>query len=152
MFFLEADRIQTAWSRGWSHWASKTEVETAALLAQEECLTSVKWMNIRNMDTSDIPSDQMEELASIVTDRVILYSMTPASRVSSILVSVKCTELRLRNIELSEEATRALVTAMRDRVQTVWLGDVTLDIKELVQYDGQGRCSGMTRGAATGTG
>ena len=94
----------------------------------------------------------MEELASIVTDRVIIYKMTPANQLSSILASVQCIELRLRNIDLSEADTRALVTAMRDRVQTVWLGDVTLDIKELVQYNGQGRCSGMTRGAATGTG
>ena len=45
-------------------------------------------------------------------------------------------------MDLSEADTRALVTAMRDQVQTVALvNDVTLDIEELTQYDGQGRCS-----------
>ena len=135
----EADRIQAAWSRP-SHGPRKTEVERAALLAQEEYLTSVEYMRIENMDISDIPSDQMDKLASIATERVIIDNMTPASRVSSILASVQCTELLLRNMKLSEENTRALVTAMRDRVQTVVLYAVTLDIEELTQYDGQGRC------------
>ena len=44
-------------------------------------------------------------------------------------------------MKLRDAETRALVTAMRDRVQTVELGDVTLDIEELTQYDGQGHCS-----------
>ena len=58
-----------------------------------------------------------------------------------ILASVQCTELVLYDmILMSEENTRALVTAMRDRVQTVVLYAVTLDIEELTQYDGQGRC------------
>ena len=68
---------------------SKTEVERAALLAQEEYLTSVKYMDIRKMNISDIPSDQMDKLASIATETVIIDNMTPASRVSSILASVQ---------------------------------------------------------------
>ena len=131
--------IQAAWSQG-LHLPSKTEVERAALLAQEQYLTSVKCMRIENMDISDIPSDQMDKLASIVTERVWIYNMTPASRVSSILASVQCTELLLRKMKLSKENTRALVTAMT-QVQTVYLSCVTLDIEELTQYDGQGRCS-----------
>ena len=116
-------------------------MERAALLAQEEYLTSVKCMRIEHMDISDIPSDQMDKLASIVTETVKIENMTPASRVSSILASVQCSVLWLWRMKLSEENTRALVTAMRDRVQTVGLVDgVTLDIEELTQYDGQGRC------------
>ena len=96
------------------------------------------------MDISDIPSDQMDKLVSLVTERVIIDNMTPVSRVSSILASVQCTELVLYDmILMSEENTRALVTAMRDRVQTVVLYAVTLDIEELTQYDGQGRCRGL---------
>ena len=87
----EADRIQAAWSQPWGHKARKTEVERAALLAQEEYLTSVKYLDIRDMDISDIPSDQMDKLASIVTSSVWIDNMTPASRVSSILASVQCT-------------------------------------------------------------
>ena len=122
--------------------SSKTEVERAALLAQEEYLTSVKYLNIRDMDISDIPSDQMDKLASIVTERVMIDNMTPASRVSSILASVQCPWLLLWDMKLIEENTRALVTAMRDRVQRVRLvNDVTLDIEELTRYDGQGCCS-----------
>jgi len=45
-------------------------------------------------------------------------------------------------MKLSDAEIRALVTAMRDRVQRVELwSEVTLDIEELTQYDGQGSCS-----------
>ena len=102
------------------------------------------------MDISDIPSDQMDKLVSIVTERVWIYNMTPASRVSSILASVQCTVLGLKDMKLSEENTRALVTAMRDRVQRVWLvSGVTLDIKKLTQYDGRGRCRELRVGYDT---
>ena len=44
-------------------------------------------------------------------------------------------------MELSAEETKALVAAMRARVERVVLYNVTLDIEELSQFDGQGRCS-----------
>ena len=134
----EAERIYVAWSQ--PHCPSKTEVETAAVLAQEEYLTSVKCMKIMNMDISDIPSDQMDKLASIVIETVDIRNMTPASLVSSILASVQCPWLRLYNMELTKADTWTLVTAMRDRVLIVTLWHVPLDIEELSQYDGQGRC------------
>ena len=34
-----------------------------------------------------------------------------------------------------------MVTAMRDGVEIMFLGYVTLNIEELTQYDGLGRCS-----------
>ena len=45
-------------------------------------------------------------------------------------------------MELNKTESRALVAAMRDRVERVWLyEDVTLDIEELCQYnDGRGSC------------
>ena len=116
-------------------------MERAALLAQEEYLTSVKYLRIENMDISDIPSDQMDKLASIVTETVKIENMTPASRLGSHLASVQCSVLWLWRMKLSEENTRALVTAMRNRVQSVTLWYVTLDIEELTRYDGRGRCS-----------
>ena len=86
------------------------------------------------MDISDIPSDQMEKLASIVTMNVHINTMTHTGQLGSILANVKCPHLGL--------AIMDLVTAMRDRVQRVRLwGVVILDIDELTQYDGQGLCS-----------
>ena len=126
------------WSQ-FSHGPSVSEVRSAALLAWEGYLTSVKYMNIRNMDISDIPCDQMAKLASIVTDRVVIWNITHNLDLSSILVSVQ-----LDDMELRETETRALVTAMRDRVERVWLCEgVTFDIEELCQYDGRGICRGF---------
>ena len=83
----------------------------------------------------------MEKLASIVTVGVIIHKMTHTDQLRSILASVKCTQLGLVRMDLSDTETRALVTAIRDQVERVALGDVTLDIEELIQYNGQGCCS-----------
>ena len=42
--------------------------------------------------------------------------------------------------ELCEADIRALVTAIRDRVENVSLYDIPLDMEELTKYEGQGRC------------
>ena len=68
--------------------------------------------------------------------------MTHTDKLGSILASVKCPVLVLGKMDLSEAETQALVTAMRDWVHIVELyEDVTMDIEELTQYDGQGGCS-----------
>ena len=144
----EAGKIQAVWSQ-WSHVPSEAEMKRAALLAWEDHLTSVENMTIENISITDIPRDHMEKLASIVTGIVKIDNMTHADQLGGILASVKCTDLWLWRMELSEAETRALVTAMRDRVQEVELRSrATLDIEELTQYDGQGRCSklGVWRG------
>ena len=134
---MEADRIQAAKS----YVPSMIELETAALLAQEEYLTSMKFITIKDKNTIDIPSDQMHKLASIVTRKVLIDNMAPASRVSGILANVQCPWIELCYMELKKEETQALVTAMRVRVQRVELvEDVTLNIEEFTQYDGQRCC------------
>ena len=135
----EAAKIQADWSQ-YSHKPSEAEIKRAALLAWEGHLTSVEEMTIENISITDIPRDHMEKLASIVTEIVRIDNMTHADQLGGILASVKCPWLVLYKMELSEAETRALVTAMRDRVQTVVLYAVTLDIEELTQYDGRGRC------------
>ena len=135
----DADKIQADWSL--SHSPSEAEVKRAALLASEGYLTSLKCMEIGDINITDIPRDQMEKLASIVTWRVWIDNISHADQLSSILASVQCQELGLWRMELSEAETQALVTAMRDRVQWVGLWNVTLDMEELTQYDGQGLCS-----------
>ena len=118
------------------------ELKSAALLSQEGYLTNVKYMEISNMDTSNITSDQMGLLSSIVTDQVTISNMSPLSQLGSILDSVKCQWLQLGNMALSEEDTQALVTTMGARVQTVLLErGITLYQETLAAYDGQGHCT-----------
>ena len=137
---IDADKIQADWSQ--FHKPTKAEIKTAALLAWEGHLTSVEYMMIEKISIRDIAWDHMEKLASIVTWRVGIDNMTHTDQLGSILASVKCRVLWLWNMDLSDTETRALVTAMRDGVQTVVLWyDVTLDIEELTLYNGQGRCS-----------
>ena len=109
-------------------------------------MSSVKEMNIVNIienivNISEISSDNIGKLTSIVTDEVYINNMTPVSQLGAILASVQSEVLSLQNMSLSEENTRALVTAMRARVQFVVLNDITLDLELLSAYDGQGRCT-----------
>ena len=119
---------------------TKDEIKRAALLAWEGHLTSVGMMIIKDIDITDIPCEQMENLISIVTEKVWISNTIHSNQLDRLLASVKCLELLLEKMELSEPETRALVTAMTDQLQTVGLGNVILDIEELTQYDGMGRC------------
>ena len=54
--------------------------------------------------------------------------------------------VRLQNVSLDTAETRALVSAMGNKITNVELGwnsgdkDVILDIEALTQYDGKGKC------------
>ena len=135
----DADKIQAAWS-DFRHRPTKSELKRAAMLALVGHLTSVKNMNIEDIDITDIPFAQMKQLTAIVTERVCIAYMTPTSLLGSILACVKCPKLYLDCLKLSEENTRALVTIMRERVKIVVLGDVTLDMEEFTRHDGLGCC------------
>ena len=134
----------------------KAEIKRAALLAYEGYLvrsegseSEVRFLNIENVSITDIPRGHMEKLVSICTYRVWINNMTHTDHLGSILASVQCTELMLYKMELSEAETRALVTAMRDRVREVWLDKVILDIEELTKYNGKGHCSAIGVGRRT---
>ena len=136
----EADNIQAAWSRG-SHFPSEAELKTAAQLAQEGYLSSVRNLRIVNKNISEIPSHSLAKLSSIVTYRAYINNSTlTEGQLSSILASVQSKELWPWNMKLSDENTRALVTAM-SRVEYVQLVNVTLDPELLAAYDGQGHCT-----------
>ena len=136
---IEADMIQEEW-RQKSHNPSVSEVKKAALLVSEGYLKSVEIMNIRNMNIEEIPRDTMDELSSIVTERVWIDNISHTDQLSSILASVRSKWLQLQNMELNEADTRALVTAMA-RVEVVWLENVTLDMEELCRcYAPSARC------------
>ena len=105
-------------------------------------MSTVKYMRISDKDISEIPSYNMAKLASIVKERVYINNSTPMSQLGTILASVHSKVLWLCDLSLSEENTRALVTAMRARVKTVRLWEnVTLDPELLAAYDGQGHCT-----------
>ena len=116
----EADNIQAAWSHTW-HFPSVAELKTAAQLAQEGYLSSVKGMRIKNKDISEISSDNMSKLSSIVTNTVWIVNITQSTQLDAILANVQSKRLYVENMSLSEENTQALVTAMRTRVQEVTL-------------------------------
>ena len=139
----EADEIQDAWSgRSFSKdYPSEAELKTAAQLAQEGYLSSVKHMYIMDMNISEIPSDKIAKLASIVTDSVIIANITNPTQLGPILSSVQSKELFLVDMSLSEKNTRALVTAMTRVQEVTLLSDVTLDPELLSAYDGQGDCT-----------
>ena len=87
----------------------------------------------------------MEKLTSIVTNWIWIEDITQTIlQLSSILASVRSTRLQLSNVELSEKDTWALVTAMEDWVEVVWLDNVTLNMEDLCQYGGQGQCRELT--------
>ena len=113
----------------------------AAKLAWEGHLPSVKKMKLSYRDLiSDIPCVKLGKLASIVTDVVMIYSIDPAS-LDIVLESVRCSLLGLVNMTLTEPQTRALVTALTERLERLTLSSgLTVDIETLCQYDGQGRC------------
>ena len=140
--------ITAAWSDD-SHIPSEAELKTAAQLSQEGYLSSVKYMDIYMDNISEITNDNMAQLASIVTDRVVIDNITPLSQLGAILASVQSKVLLLFNMSLSEENTWALVTAM-SMVQEVALWEnVTLDPELLAAYDGQGTCTRLYVGGDT---
>ena len=136
----EADKIWVAGTNRFYE-PSLAELKTAAQLAQEGYLSSVEHMRIEDMDISEISRDNLAKLSSIVTSMLTIDNITPVSQLGPILASFQSRWLRLYNMSLSEENTRALVTAMKARLRNVYLDDVTLDPELLSAYDGQGRCN-----------
>ena len=84
---METAKIQGDWSQ-LSHRPSEAEIRTAALLASSGPLTSVEYLNIVDIDITDIPRDQLKKLASIVTGGVVFDNLTHTQDLSSILASV----------------------------------------------------------------
>ena len=83
-------------------------VRLAAQLASEGHLPSVEKMRLKYIELSNIPRHQIGELASIVTNTVIINNITPATHLDLILENVRCPELALLTMSLAEPQTRAL--------------------------------------------
>ena len=121
---------------------SAPEISTAASLAHQGLLDSVKDMYLKDEDLSSVPSEHLASLAACVTADVVIWNVSNTD-LTSILDSSKCGGLYIRNQSLSTKETLALVQAM-ENMEMVALGEymeeVTLDISTLVTYDGRGKC------------
>ena len=86
---------------------------------------------------------------SKVTEKVVIIDDVGRNpHVSTIVKSLQCKELELKNTILNEENTKYLVEAM-ERVRRVLLDDVSLKIEELCRYSGKGQCSEISVGGST---
>ena len=120
-------------------------VTTAASMAKLGFLNndndsgSVVDMRLKDIDITSIPPDNMAALCSVITDNVYLENIT--GNIQTIMASVKCRWLWVRNMILNHNATEGLLTSMRNHVEEVWLDGVDCpDIDIIIQYDGLGRC------------
>merc|ERR1712110_184589 len=145
----EVDKIQATWSHRY-HMPSEAELKTAAQLAQEGYLSTVEFLRIVDKDISEIPSDNIGKLSSIVIHEVNIDNITHSTQLDAILSSAQSAQLYLLNMSLSKENTRALVTSMT-RVEGVYLNGVTLDPELLADYDGQGQCNYLAMFGDTAT-
>ena len=115
----------------------------AASLAHLRLLGSVREMRLWNVDLTSVPAEHLASLASCVnemTGGVIIENVSGCDLVN-ILDSVNCRWLSISSQSLGSEETQALVRAMESGVGKVELDDgVTLEIRVLMEYSGQGKC------------
>merc|ERR1712110_898097 len=70
----EVDKIQATWSHRY-HMPSEAELKTAAQLAQEGYLSTVEFLRIVDKDISEIPSDNIGKLSSIVIHEDVKHTV-----------------------------------------------------------------------------
>ena len=148
-----AVRIQASWVEGdqWAgdgaplpqYYPSAAEVRCAAALAATGHLTSVECMKLRDLQ---LPSRRtITSLAVIVRSRVELNNVT--GDLAPLVTSLHNTGLQIDNMELDQAATSSLARALQHGVTWLTLGyngPVRLHVPTLADYDGRGRCGGLT--------
>ena len=134
-----AERVKEALSQGY-HYRSLAVITCAASLAHYRLLGSVRLMRLYHDDLTSVPAEHLASLASCVTGRVAIKNVSGCDLVT-VLDSVKSEWLVINSQSLGSEETQALVRAMESGVErVVLLYDVTLDIRDLMEYSGQGKC------------
>ena len=140
----EAAQIKSTWKE--NHRPSVAQLRSASKLATDGYLTSLDFLNLKKINITDIHSDQISKLSMIVSKKYLIWGLKHSNQLSSILANVRSTELSLLSMNLDQTETRALVTAMEDRVEAVELGPgITLDTEQLVLYWETGRGRGKCR-------
>ena len=119
--------------------SSLPEITFAASLAHHGYLGSVEEMSLWNVDLTSVPTDHLASFVSSVTWHVGIDNVIGSGLVT-ILDNVKSHRLHIDGQSLGTEETRALVQALESRVERVRLRAVTLDIRSLMEYSGQGKC------------
>ena len=115
------------------------------LLGQAEKITC---LCISNIDLTSVPNEHLAALASWMTSScdvsINKTSLTSGIGLTSFLNSLKCHDLWIHGdshgMILGREETDALVQAMESSVKMVGLDSVTMDMKTLFMYNGEGRC------------
>ena len=112
----------------------------AASLAHHGLLGSVTVLHLCDDYPTSLPTEQLDSLVSSVTEWVDIENVSGCDLVT-ILDSVKSKELDISRQSLGSEETQALVQAMESGVEEVELDEeVKLDIRDLMKYNGQGKC------------
>ena len=112
----------------------------ASSLVHHGMIGSLKNMMLYNVDLTSIPPEHLASLTSCVTAGVYIFHVSGCDLVT-IMDSVKSKVLIIFRQSLDSEETQALVRAMESDVEEVELqGEVTLDIRDLMEYSGQGKC------------
>ena len=100
-------------------------------------------MRLEDDDLTSVPAEHLASLVSSVTVCVGIVNVSGCGLVT-FLDSVKSKWLDISIQNLDSEGTRALVRAMESEVEMVELNfKLTLDIKALMEYSGQGNCGGV---------
>ena len=134
-----AAEIRLEW-RTFHHIPLLPKIITAASLAQHGMLGSVKMMRLEDVNLASVPAEHLASLTSGVSGGVLISNVSNCDMIN-IMDNVKSTVLNIRSQSLGSEETRALVRAMESDVTAVQLSvGVSLDIRALTQYRGQGRC------------
>ena len=116
-------------------------ITCAASLAQHRLLGCVYSMLLKDVDLTSVPAEHLASLVSRVTGYVTISNVSGCDLVT-ILDSVRSKKMEISRQSLDSEETQALVRAMESGVEEVRLnGGVTLEIRNLIEYSGQGKCS-----------
>ena len=117
-----------------------TVITCAASLAHHGLIGSLWDMILGDVDLTSVPTDHLTSLVSSVTERFSIQNVSGCDLVS-VLDSVKSNCLNIIRQNLDSEETQALVRTMESRVITLQLNKgLTLDIRDLRGYSGQGKC------------
>ena len=115
-------------------------ITSASSLAHHGLLGSVDEMVLVDIELTSVPTEHLISLASSVTKSVSIWKVS-GCELANILDSVKSKVLSIIELSLGSEETQGLVQAMESGVEKVTLlGGVTLDIRVLIQFNGQGKC------------
>ena len=114
----------------------------AASLAHHGIFDCVEQLFLCDVELTSVPADHLASLVSSVTWKIVISNVRGCDLVN-ILDGIKSLDfgLVIANQSLGSEETRALVRVMESGVTSVEMNDgLTLDIRVLIEYSGQGKC------------